>query len=114
MAHSLQSGTMVYRLDRKWPGEGRPWSFGANRYKLLEYSRNNGSLAVNCVEKNGSVRRFVIPIGPDTYFAQHILPRLSFDHYNRCTFEINQETYEFTWRYKVHMDGRLYLTETLG
>lgn len=111
MTHGLQSGTTVYRFNRKWPGEGRPWSFGANKYKLFDCSRNDGSLVVNCTMEDGSIIRFVVPIGPGTNFARDILPRLGFDRYNRCTFEISQETYEFTWRYRIHMDGRPYLTK---
>ena len=110
MLHTLLSDTRVYKLSRKWPGEGRPWSFGANQDRLFERHFNNGYLVVYCTKKDGSILRFIIPVGPGTDFAEHVLPNLSFDAYNRCTFEINQVTYEFTWRYGIHMDGRPYLT----
>jgi len=100
---------MSYNLFRKWPGKGRPWSFSANKDKLHECLILGDSLVISCVEENGSATRFIIPMGSGSYFGQSVLPKLSFDAYNRCTFEINQETYQFTWRYKVRMDGRPYL-----
>ncbi len=100
---------MSYELFRKWPGEGRPWSFSGNKGKLYKHSMLNDNLVINCTEENGSLTRFIIPIGPSSYFYRHILPKLSFDAYNRCTFEIYQEDYKFTWRYKVYMEGRPYI-----
>jgi hypothetical protein len=111
MEDSLHNDGTVYRFRRKWPGDGRPWSLGANRYKLFDCSQNNGSLVIDCTRRNGSVVRFVIPAGAGTHFALEVLRKLSFDRYNRCTFEINQETCQFTWRNKIHMDGQPYLIE---
>ncbi len=100
---------MSYNLSRKWPGEGRPWSFSANKDKLYEHSMLDDNLVISCVKEDGSVIRFIIPIGPGSYFGQHILPNLSFDAYNRCTFEISQKDHRFTWRYKIYMDGRPFI-----
>ena len=109
MAYSPRIDTTVYRLNRRWPGEGRPWSFSANQDKLFECHFDNGNLVVCCAKRDGSIIRFIVPIGSGTDFAEHILLKITFDSYNRCTFEIDQVTYRFTWRYGIYMDGRSYL-----
>ena len=109
MWHAVQSRKRDYPLTSKWRGDGRRWSFGANQDKLFECHFNNGNLVVYCAKKDGSIIRFIIPVGSGTDFAERILLKLTFDAYNGCTFEVSQVTYRFTWRYGVHMDGRPYL-----
>jgi len=105
---------MSYQLKREWPGEGRPWSFSANKDKIYDEASLNGDVSIGCTEEDGSITRFSIPVGPTSYFNKYILPKLSFDAYNRCTFEISQKNYKFTWRYRIYMDGRPFICQSLG
>ena len=93
-----------YVVSRRTTAHGL-WTYQIYQSRLDDYTAKGNPFCVVVVGDAGFPTEKVLAI-PIEHLRRHVFPLAVKDGRDRYTFEVNKDTLEVTWRYRIHIDGR--------